>query len=80
MLKRINSFINIIMWSSIGVFLGHGLYVFWDYRTHSDLYAMQSAPWYTSIWVYGVFTLMVLAVCAAVKAVLKWIMKKRVVE
>lgn len=61
MLKKIISILNIIIGSSIGVFIGHGIYVFWDYKTHPGLYAMQSAPWYTSILVYGLFTMIVLA-------------------
>ncbi|WP_335342156.1 hypothetical protein [Pseudoflavonifractor phocaeensis] len=43
----------------------------WDYHTHPVLYAVQSAPWYTGILVYGAFTLAVLLVCLVLKAVIK---------
>ena len=53
MLERFNWILNIIMGSAVGVLLGHGIYLYWDYRTRPGLYEMQSAPWYTSILVYG---------------------------
>lgn len=55
----------------LGVFIGHGIYVLWDFKTHPGLYAMQSVPWYTSILVYGVSTVVVLLICIAIKAVIK---------
>ena len=45
MQKKINTFLNIIMGSSVGVLLGHGLYVYWEYHKYPELYEMQSAPW-----------------------------------
>ena len=33
------------MGSSVGVLLGHGLYVYWEYHKYPELYEMQSAPW-----------------------------------
>ena len=71
MLKKINSILNIIIGTSIGVFIGHGIYVFWDYKTHPDLYAMQSAPWYTSILVYGLFTIVALIVGIIIKLIIR---------
>ena len=71
MLKKINHILNIIIESFIGVFIGHGIYVFWDYKTHPDLYAMQSAPWYTSILVYGLFTIVVLIVGIIIKLIIR---------
>lgn len=71
MLKKLDQILNIIIGSSVGVFIGHGIYVFWDYKTHPGLYAMQSAPWYTSIVVYGIATLIVLVAAIIVKLVLR---------
>jgi hypothetical protein len=64
-------FANIIMGASIGGLIGRGIYVIWDFKTHPELYAVQSAPWYTSILVYGAFTLVVLLVCTVIKAMIK---------
>lgn len=70
-LKKLNYFLNIIIGSFIGVFIGHGIYVFWEYKTHPDLYAMQSAPWYTSIFVNGIVTLILLAVVVIAKLIIR---------
>ena len=59
-----------------GVFAGHGIYVFWDYKTHSDLYAAQSAPWYTSILVYGIFTIVILIAAIIIKLIIRRILKQ----
>lgn len=71
MLKKINHILNIIIESFIGVFIGHGIYVFWDYKTRPGLYAMQSAPWYTSILVYGLFTIVVLIAGIIIKLIIR---------
>lgn len=71
MLKKVNKILNIIVGSFIGVFIGHGIYVFWDYKTHPDLYAMLSAPWYTSILVYLIFTIVLLAAAIIIKLMIR---------
>lgn len=76
LMKKINSILNIIIGSFIGVFIGHGIYVFWDYKTHPDLYVMQSAPWYTSILVYGIFTIVVLIVAILTKLIIRRTLKR----
>ena len=43
MLKRLNNILNVVMGSSVGVIVGHTIYVYWEYRKYPDLYAMQSA-------------------------------------
>lgn len=70
-MKRLNHFLNILIGTFIGVFVGHGIYVYWDFKTHPNLYAAQSAPWYTSIFVYGVFTLAVVLVAVIAKIIVK---------
>lgn len=70
-MKKINQILNIIMGAFVGVFIGHSVYKFWDYRTHPDLYAMQSAPWHTSILIYGIFTIIVLLVILILKLIIK---------
>lgn len=76
MLKWINRIINIVMGSFLGVFLGNGIYVYWDFRTHPKIYEAWSAPWYTGIMFYGIFTALVLAVCLMLKLVMHVMMKK----
>ena len=77
-MKRLNMILNTIMGASAGVLIGHGIYVVRDFKTHPELYIIQSAPWYTSILMYGAFTLVVLLVCIVIKAIVKRKMKKAV--
>ena len=70
MRKKVNQILNIIMGSFIGIFIGSGLYKCWHFRKYPGLYAMQSAPWYTSIFINGLFTLLLLTICMIVKAIL----------
>lgn len=71
MKKKINQVINIIMAAFVGVFIGHGIFLYLDYKNHPDLYMIQSSPWYTGILVYGIGTLAVLTICIGIKIVLK---------
>lgn len=73
-MKKLNNFLNIIIGAFIGVFIGHGLYVLWDYKTHPEIYTSYSAPWYTSILVYGIITVLVVLIAF----VIKWFIRKRI--
>ena len=70
-MKRFNQILNTVMGVCFGVFIGTAIYVCHDYHVRPDLYALQSAPWYTSILVRGVFTLAVLAVGFIVKFIIR---------
>ena len=70
-MKKLNQFLNIVIGAFAGVFLGHGIYVVWNYQTNLELYAMQSAPWYTGILANGLLTLAVLMLCLGIKAMIK---------
>lgn len=69
-MKKVNQILNVIIGSFIGVFIGHSLCVIWSYNTNPEMYTFQSAPWYTSIQVYGIFTIVILAICLLIKLVL----------
>lgn len=71
MLKQLNNTLNIIMGSTIGVTIGHSIYQFINYKKFPDLYAIQSAPWYTSILIYGSVTLIVLLISIIIKIIIK---------
>ena len=70
MRKKVNQILNILMGSFIGIFIGSGLYKYCHFRKYPDLYAMQSAPWYTSILINGLFTLLLLTIFIIVKVIL----------
>ena len=74
-MKKLNRILNIIIGTFVGVLIGHGIYVVWNYITYTEIYAMQSAPWYTSILVYGIFTCVVVAVCSLIKIAIKFRIK-----
>lgn len=71
MLKKVNQILNIIIGSFIGVFIGHGIYKYWDFKSRPDLYAMQSAPWYTSILLWGAVTFVIVMVAVILKLIIR---------
>ena len=70
-MKKLNTLLNTIIGAFIGVFIGNGVYVVWNFKTCPELYAMQSAPWYTSILVSGAVTLAVVVVAVIAKIIIK---------
>lgn len=77
-MKRANQILNIIMGAFIVFFIGHAIYIVWNYNTNPEFYGMQSAPWYTGILVDGVFTIIFEVVCLIIKLFIKlWNIKSR---
>ena len=70
-MKKLNHMLNIIIGSVLGAFVGRGLYVVQNFKTHPETYTIQSAPWYTSILVDGAFILVVLLICIVIKIIIK---------
>ena len=71
MLRKLNCFLNIVIGSSIGVFIGFGIYKFWHFKTYPNLYAMQSAPWYTELLLGGALVAVVVVVCIILKLIIR---------
>lgn len=76
MYKKLNSVLTCVIGSFTGVFIGHSIYKYFDYRNHPGLYEIQSAPWHTSIQIYGLGT----AVIIFIAIILKFIIKKKLKE
>ena len=70
MLRKLNCFLNIVIGSFIGVFIGFGIYKFWHFKTYSNLYVMQSAPWYTELLLDGVLVTVFVIVCITLKLII----------
>ena len=70
MLRKLNYFFNIVIGSCIGVFIGFGIYKFWHFKTYPNLYAMQSAAWYTELLLDGALVAVVAVVCIILKLVI----------
>ncbi len=49
-------FLKNALWANLGVFFGQTLFRVWEYHTHRDRLALQSAPWYLSIQISAVVT------------------------
>lgn len=71
MRRKINNFLNVLIGVSVGAFVGHSAYIIYDYKAHPGLYAMQSAPWYTSIQMYGIFCAVVVGVAVIAKIIIR---------
>ena len=76
-MKKLDRILNAVIGAFIGVFIGRGIDVFWDFKTHPDLYAMRSAPWYTSILVTGIETAVVLAIAIIIKLIIRQKLKRQ---
>ncbi len=72
-LKKWNMNLNIIIGSFIGVFIGHSMYRYFDYKKQPGLYEIQSAPWYSSIQIYGLGACIVIFIAI----ILKFLIKKK---
>ena len=70
MLRKLNCFFNIVIGSFIGVFIGFGIYKFWHFKTYPNLYAMQSAPWYTELLLDGALVAALVVVCIILKLII----------
>ena len=71
MLRKLNCFFNIVIGSVIGVFIGFGIYKFWHFKTYPNLYAIQSAPWYTELLLDGALMAVVVVVCIILKLIIR---------
>ena len=71
MLRKLNCFLNIVIGSSIGVFIGFGIYKFWHFKTYPNLYAIQSARRYTELLLDGALVAVVVVVCIILKLIIR---------
>lgn len=58
-MKKLYSILKILLWSVIGSFVGSSVYQYYQYKTYSELYTYNSAPWYLIIEIRGIFTAIV---------------------
>ena len=75
-MTKLNAFLNILMGSFFGVFVGSTISNYREYRNFPELYEVRSAPWYC----YGAldsFLLFaaVVIVCVVIKLIIRRKMK-----
>lgn len=68
--KRINTFLNCVIGAFVGVFIAESIFTYWDFKTHPKIYEVTSAPWYTSIILFGIITLAIILVALIVKFII----------
>ena len=69
--KRINAFLNCVIGAFAGVFIAESIFTYWDFKTHPKIYEVTSAPWYTSIILFGTITLAIILVALIVKFIIR---------
>ena len=75
-MKKLYQILRTALWCVMGVFIGTSIYQYIDYRQRSDLYAFTLAPpWYTSIQIGAVFTVVVVLILLIAMRIVKRKMK-----
>lgn len=55
----------------LGVFIAESISTYWDYKTHPEIYEVTSAPWYTSIILFGIITLAIILAALVMKLIIR---------
>ena len=63
--------LNNLIGSSIGVFVVYSIYKYFDYKKDPGLCELQSAPWHTSIQIYGLISGVVIVIAVIFKFLIK---------
>ena len=71
-MKKFNQFLNVLMGSFFGVFIGTTIMNYREYLHMPDIYEMRPAPWYC----YGALTsfllfVVVVVICAIIKIIIR---------
>lgn len=76
-MKKLKSFLPIVIGAFIGCFVGRAVYLFADFKFHPENYAANSAPWYTPLLPHGIMVAVVVLVCAVAIAVINKKLKRQ---
>lgn len=74
-MKKLYNILKIVSWCLVGVFIGSSIYQYYDYKVHPGLYEMQAAPWYLSIQIRAIFTVIIVTMIIIVMSIIKKKMK-----
>mgnify|MGYP004555071427 FL=1 len=74
-MKKLYQILKTALWCVVGVFVGTSIYRIWDYHQRPDLYALTSAPRYTSSQIGGIFTAVVVLLLLLAMRIVKRKMK-----
>ena len=73
-MKKINNFINILICTSLGLWVIQAMLSYSNYTRHVELYATNVWFWYDDVMVWGKYIIPTIAVCL----IAKFIIYKRV--
>ncbi len=76
-MKKLNYAMAIIMGACGGAAIAEIIFVYFDYLMNPQIYAMNSAPWYTAIIGRVLITLGIFAVLLTVYFILRKIIKSK---
>ena len=74
-MKKLYQILRIAILCVVGVFAGTSIHQYIDYRQRPGLYALTSAPWYTSIQIDAIFTAAVVLLLLLAMQIVKRKMK-----
>lgn len=74
-MKKLYQILRIAILCVVGVFAGTSIHQYIDYRQRPGLYALTSAPWYTSIQSDAIFTAAVVLILLLAMRIVKRKMK-----
>ncbi len=70
MFKVLNKFLHFYIIANITIFIVNSVYKYLDYLKYPEIYELNSAPWYLSIQVQGIFTLISILICLGLKYII----------
>ncbi len=71
-MKKLNMFLNILMGSFFGVFVGRTISNYRSYQTHPETYVGNSAPWYCFGALQSLMLfLAVVVICVIIKLIIR---------
>ena len=71
-MKKLNMFLNILMGSFFGVFVGRTISNYRSYQTHPGIYVGNSAPWYCFGALQSLMLfLAVVVICVIIKLIIR---------
>lgn len=74
-MKKLYQILRTAILCVVGVFAGTSIHQYIDYRQRPGLYALTSAPWYTSIQIDAIFTAAVVLLLLLAMQIVKRKMK-----
>ena len=71
-MKKLNHFLNVLMGSFFGVFVGMTISNYREFRNHPEIFAARSAPWFCYGALQGLaLFLIVVIICTVIKRIVR---------